>query len=128
MWASNVSDLLTAHYWLLQAVEALRFRLGPKLQLHMAAPSPSNTVDRDVTDALPRSASGSGGPPSEPRQTPVVPPPLPPRRFLRAGRPDPDHGGVGEPPIAPDPAVSHSETPSPPRLAWVGRSPLSPEA
>lgn len=112
----------TVRYWLLQPVEALRFRLDPELQGHVDASSPSNTVDRDVTDALPRGAPDSSGrPPRWPMQTPVVPPPLPPRTFLRAGRPDPDHGGVGELPIAPDPVVSHPDAPSPPP-PHLGRS------
>ena len=33
------------------------------------------------------------GPCTEPLQTPAVLPPLPPRRFLKAGRPGPTHGG-----------------------------------
>jgi hypothetical protein len=86
----------TAHYWLLQPVEALRFRLDPEVQVHGDASSPSHTVDRDVTDAQPQGAPGSSGqPPRRPIPTPVVPPPLPPRRCPRAGRPDPDHGGTG---------------------------------
>ena len=81
----------TANYWLLQPVEALRFRLDPELQVHVDASSPSHTGDRDSTDVLSAIEPDLG----VSLQTPVVPPPLPPRRCPRAGRPDADHGGTG---------------------------------
>ncbi|MGH3599689.1 MAG: hypothetical protein ACRDQH_05325, partial [Pseudonocardiaceae bacterium] len=74
----------TVHYWLLQPVEALPFRLNPELQVHM-----------DVTDALPRSSCHPSDPRTEPFQTPAVPPPLPPRRVPPGGTAGPTHGGIG---------------------------------
>lgn len=59
----------------------------------------------DVQFAAPRLRNGFdlGDPPTDPSQTPAVPPP-PPHRSPRAGRPDPTHGGAGDdPPDGPRP-------------------------
>jgi hypothetical protein len=97
----------TTRYWLLQPLEALRLRLDPELPVHVDAPSPSHTVDRDVIDALPRRAPDSEGPPGEPTQSPVVSPPLPPRRFTRVGQPDPEPGRATPPGLVPSRLVRH---------------------
>lgn len=96
---------------LLQPVEALRFRPGPELQVHLDAPSPSNTFARDVADAPPRSAPSSAEPRTEPFQTPAVPSPLPPRRFPQSGTAGPTHGRVGVY-SAPRPRRGPSDDPS----------------
>jgi hypothetical protein len=76
----------------------------------------------DVQFAVPRLRVGSdlGDPPTDPLQTPAVPPP-PPHRSPKAGRPDPTHGGAGDDPLmAPGPAVLQPAS----RVSTVLRRPL----
>lgn len=79
----------TARYWLNQPDEALSHLASAR---YLDARPPSTDKDHwDSTDALPAIEPDLG----VPLQTPAAPPPLPPRRCPRAGRPDPDHGGTG---------------------------------
>lgn len=80
----------TARYWLNQPDEALS-RLASELHLDIPSPSGIDKDRPDSTDIQPAVEPDLG----VPFQTPAAPPLLPPRRFPRAGRPDPDHGGIG---------------------------------
>ncbi len=116
-----------ANVWLHQPEEALRLRHLLTHELGLAptppaAPGRAPASDPEATDVLPAIAAD---PPTQPLQTPAVPSPLPPRGPRGAGRPDQDHGGVGDDRMAPDLAVFHPTTHH--RTIRAGRC-CSPEA
>ncbi|MGH3896803.1 MAG: hypothetical protein ACRDTA_00835 [Pseudonocardiaceae bacterium] len=107
-------DHLTASYWLLrqpdtaQLLSHLADELGPDTAPSgtgsppdHSGPTPTARNDPSDTDVLSR----IGTEPLDLRiprhQTPAVSPPLPPRRYPRAGRPDPARGGNGDDPDGP---------------------------
>lgn len=112
-----------ARFWLLQQpAEFLRSRLVCELGLTELPPTQDSATSGQLgdTDVLPRVEPDPSDRRTGPRQTPVVSPPLPPRRFPRAGRPDQDHGGVGGARESPRLRRGPSEDPPP----SPGRSPL----
>ncbi len=110
-----------ANLWLHQPEEQLLRLLAHELGLAAAsppaAPGRAPASDPDDTEVLPAIAAD---PSIEPLQTPAVPSLLPPRGPRGAGRPDRDHGGVGDAPESPRPRRGPSEDPPP----GPGRSPL----
>lgn len=86
---------IVASFWLRQPDQRLLLRqLAAELTQHAAR------------------SSGTGDSRGAPAQSPAVPPPPPPRGSPRAGRPDPDHGGAGEPgPERPRPRRAPPEDP-----------------
>ncbi|MGH3842742.1 MAG: hypothetical protein ACRDS0_15045, partial [Pseudonocardiaceae bacterium] len=89
-----------ASLWLQQPEWFLRSQLVSELGLTDLPPAQGSATPTaagdagDDTDVLPRIEPNPSDPQSERVQTPAVSPPLPPRRFPRVGRPDPDHGGA----------------------------------
>ncbi|HSL08652.1 MAG TPA: hypothetical protein VK887_11875 [Pseudonocardiaceae bacterium] len=91
-----------AHYWLRQPTDRMQAHLAAELGVDV--PAPPGVADPEATEVLPRVADD---PPTDPLQTPAVPPsPIPP-----AGQSDPDHGGAGDGPRAPGLAVAHQGNP-----------------
>ncbi len=78
-----------ARYWLWQPTHRVRDHLASELGVDLA-PVPE-AADPEATEVLPGVEPGLSDPPTDPLQTPAVPP-IP--RF-QAGRPDQDHGGAG---------------------------------
>jgi hypothetical protein len=104
----------TARYWLNQPEEALSHLASER---HLDARPPWTDKDHpDSTDVLPAIEPDLG----VPLHTPTVPPPLPPRRCPRAGRPGPgsrwDRGVLRQqPPVPPCPTSKPGHRS---RLAW----------
>lgn len=88
----------------------LAYELGLATPTPPAAPGRAPARDPDGTEVLPAIAAD---PSTEPLQTPAVPSSLPPRGPRGAGRPDRDHGGVGNAPESPRPRCGPSEDPLP---------------
>lgn len=80
---------LTANYWLRQPTHVVLAHLASELGVDVAAPP--GAADPEATDVLPRIESEPGDAPTQPLQTPAIPPPP----TAPVGRPDQDHGGVG---------------------------------
>ncbi len=117
-----------ASYWLRQPEEFLHSRVVQEWGLADqarpcagAAPdrdSATRPADPDDTEVLPRIEPDVGDPPTQPLQTPAVPP----TPTASVGRPDPAHGGAGDDsPDSPRPRRAPPEHPPPPHS---GRSPL----
>lgn len=100
----GVLGIQKAHYWLRQPTHRVQAHLASELGVNIQ--QLSDAADPEVTDVLRRIEPDVGDPPTQPLQTPAVPPtPRSP-----AGWPDLDHGGVGEPWTAPGLAVVHPRT------------------
>lgn len=84
--------LQKSHYWLRQPAHRVQAHLASELGVDLA-PLPEG-ADPEATDMLPRVEPDPSDPPTDPLQTPVIPPT--PR--FQAGWPDRDHGGVGDDP------------------------------
>lgn len=100
-----------AHFWLRQPTPVVRAHLADEVGVDV--PGPRGSADPEATDVIPRIEPDPTDPRTAPLQTPAVPSPLPPRRFPWAGRPDLDHGWVGEHPERPRPSRGPSDNPGP---------------
>ncbi len=107
-----------AHYWLRQPTHRVLAHLAGEWGVDLA-PLPE-VADPEATEVLPRVEPDLSDPPTDPLQTPAIPP----TPTAQAGWPDRDHGGAeehpGEHPESPRPRRGPSEDPA----LGPGRSPL----
>lgn len=88
LWLTQPADFLAAH---------LTRELGPAGGVETRLPGRGPALGPEATGVPPRTPADPDGPPTTPQSPAASPPPLLPGGLPRAGRPDPDHGGAGEP-------------------------------
>ncbi|MGH4009351.1 MAG: hypothetical protein ACRDTH_14565 [Pseudonocardiaceae bacterium] len=97
----------TTNYWLRQPAHRLQAHLAS--ELGMGLPLLPDAADPETTEVLPRVEPDLTDPATDPLQTPAIPP----TPTAQAGRPELDHGGIGEHPDSPRSRRGPSDSPSP---------------